>query len=732
MRFFILILMIGIFSCSKNENDLLDEEPEEIPEEIIPPSFRFYGLNRISKDSVHVLFEIEEPIEHKVEEIGVLFSQDKNFDIDQSLKVLLDSSSGYPVQKTTLVKKHDFVIDNEIYALGFVKTENEVFYSDTSITPYRAIYFSELLTLDKPSYSWGDSLLIAYKAGLDEVVLLRGGKVFDRDIDHEGTYKDLMLYEEDPKPSSYFSILNGNIYESNRLYFDYNVPKVLSFSPQKLYGGESFVIEGVNFGTEYRTTKLFANNKEIAEGFDFRQTNTKIECRIPTNIGDRNIQLKLKVHGHEILLGERYEVPYVEIDSMSLDTLSEKNYSVYIYGKGLIENSSSKLRLYVDEEELPDEFYSVSSLGNRIYFNYKDYLVAERYENIPLRDLKIKVQRNDTFSNEFTIPFRNKGYFTRMKDFPGEARWGGVAFAVNGKGYFGLGATSKKSGFKKDIWEYDTKNDTWTKKTDFPAVGRVRASEFTIGDKAYLGLGTHDFYMFNDKPNDRDKNFNDFYAYDPASNTWEEITNYPGHPAYSVSAYSDETRKLGYLAYGLRGVKSGSPVLNDHQNNEAWIYHQASNTWEVMPRLTDFVKNNGGPSFLYLGLQMGVVDRRHIIPIRAGGALGEVVGNDVYFGLSTRNTGYHGASVLLNDNLYGFFGNSGYGYETTNSFGLIYKGDDNSHSADKKQTELIEYGMGITAFEVDGKIYLLGGCKMSENGVTLTNEVWCYDPNGLD
>ncbi|NME68451.1 IPT/TIG domain-containing protein [Flammeovirga aprica] len=725
--------MVIIFSCSKDDNEILEEEKEEDKvEEVIPTNFKHYGINRISKDTVHVLFEINDEFQREVKEVGVLFSQDKNFNIEESLKVTLDTTSGYPIQMYMLSKKHDFVMDNEIYSLGFVRTDKQVYYTDTIVNPYRAIYFSEIESLNKSSYSWGDSLEVNYKAGLDEIVLMRGNKFFDRDIDHEGKYQGIMETDEIDQTGSYFYLLNGGMYESNRVYFDYNKPEVFSFSPEKIYGGETVIIEGENFGTKNRTTKLFANNKEISDEYKIKQTNTRIECIIPGRIDERFLQLKLVVHGHEFLLGEPYEIPYVKIDSLSLSTLTEQGYSVSIYGKGLVNNSENKIRLFVNDEEVPENFYVVDYSVERIRFDYKDYLIGDknRYLNIPERDLKIKVKRNETYSNEFTIPFRHKGYFTKMKDFPGEARWGGVAFAINGKGYFGLGATSKKSGFKKDIWEYDPTADTWTKKTDFPAEGRTRASEFTIGDKAYLGLGTHDFYMFNDIPNDRDKNFNDFYEYDPASNTWKEMTNYPGHPAYSVSAYSDESRKLGFLAYGLRGVKTNSTVLNDHQNNEAWVYHQSTDTWEVMSLLNDRTVGNSGPSLNYLGMQMAVIDQRHIIPLRAGGALSEKNDDNIYFGLTARFTGFHGASVVMNNNMYGFFGNSSTTYEPTNSFGLMYDGD--THKSDKKTTEMIEHGMGITAFTIDGKIYLLGGCVMSENNVEVTNEVWCYDPNGLD
>ena len=46
-----------------------------------------------------------------------------------------------------------------------------------------------------------------------------------------------------------------------------------------------------------------------------------------------------------------------------------------------------------------------------------------------------------------------------------------------------------------DFWEYNPSTNTWTKKADFGGVGRVAAVGFSIGSKGYLGTGQTNDYL---------------------------------------------------------------------------------------------------------------------------------------------------------------------------------------------------------------------------------------------
>lgn len=101
----------------------------------------------------------------------------------------------------------------------------------------------------------------------------------------------------------------------------------------------------------------------------------------------------------------------------------------------------------------------------------------------------------------------------------------GVAFAINGKGYYGLGAAG--STYLNDIWEYDPAGaGTWTQKADF-AEGRAAAVGFSIGNYGYVGTGiTSTAYGTNS-----------FYRFDPVANTWTKVAGLIGGPRQISSAF---------------------------------------------------------------------------------------------------------------------------------------------------------------------------------------------------
>ena len=94
------------------------------------------------------------------------------------------------------------------------------------------------------------------------------------------------------------------------------------------------------------------------------------------------------------------------------------------------------------------------------------------------------------------------GNWVRMSDFPGEPRAGATGFALNGKGFFGLGING--STLYKDIWSYDDVSDTWTAVDEFPGSARTSVLTMIISDLAFIGTGyvgpnllARDIYRFN-------------------------------------------------------------------------------------------------------------------------------------------------------------------------------------------------------------------------------------------
>jgi N-acetylneuraminic acid mutarotase len=183
--------------------------------------------------------------------------------------------------------------------------------------------------------------------------------------------------------------------------------------------------------------------------------------------------------------------------------------------------------------------------------------------------------------------------WTTMASMPGSGRRGAVAFSINDKGYIGTGSGSTS------FYEYNPATNSWTVKASFPGTGRISAAGFSIGNKGYIGTGdsggpTTDFYEYNPTTNtwsakaplnigparmeatgfsmqgygyigtgcdfQSGNNYDDFYRYDPSSNTWVQLVNFSGSARRYMSSFV-----IGSRAYGVFGT-SGTNY------NDLWEY----------------------------------------------------------------------------------------------------------------------------------------------------------------
>jgi N-acetylneuraminic acid mutarotase len=198
------------------------------------------------------------------------------------------------------------------------------------------------------------------------------------------------------------------------------------------------------------------------------------------------------------------------------------------------------------------------------------------------------VERNDLYRYD---PGTNA--WTAMAPMPTGGRRGAVAFAINGKGYIGTGS------YGNSFYQYDPVSNSWAVKAPFPGSGRISAAGFSIGNKGYIGTGDSggpnvDFYEYDPVTNawttkaplnigparmeaagfelkgcgfigtgadaQSGNNFDDFYMYDPAANSWTQLVNFSGSARRYMSAFV-----IGTRAYGVFGT-SGTNY------NDLWEY----------------------------------------------------------------------------------------------------------------------------------------------------------------
>lgn len=145
--------------------------------------------------------------------------------------------------------------------------------------------------------------------------------------------------------------------------------------------------------------------------------------------------------------------------------------------------------------------------------------------------------------------------------FPGPARHRCTAASAGNRGYMGMGHVNSVVDILYNDWfEYDPGTDSWMQKANFPAGPRYHATSFTIADKIYVGTG-------------RDPAANlmaDFYCYDPVTNTWTTIAPFPG------------AGRRGAVAFAINGfgyVGTGS------YHSDFYKYNPLNNTWTPVQNL---------------------------------------------------------------------------------------------------------------------------------------------------
>jgi N-acetylneuraminic acid mutarotase len=129
--------------------------------------------------------------------------------------------------------------------------------------------------------------------------------------------------------------------------------------------------------------------------------------------------------------------------------------------------------------------------------------------------------------------------WTRKADIPSLSRENSIAFTIGNKAYVGLG-THYRAGYAelKDFWEYDPTIDTWTRKADYPGTASIESVAFALNGKGYVGLGADDSQIFS----------KEFWQYDPTSNAWARKNDFTGPTRQGAVAVS--INGIGYRGFG--------------------------------------------------------------------------------------------------------------------------------------------------------------------------------------
>lgn len=164
--------------------------------------------------------------------------------------------------------------------------------------------------------------------------------------------------------------------------------------------------------------------------------------------------------------------------------------------------------------------------------------------------------------NDFWEYNTQKNKWEQKAAIPAEARYSAVSFAINDKGYVGLGRNNNK--MLNDFWEYSPTSNSWTRKADFPSSARHSAFSISHAGYGYVGGGTSSFTFQND-----------FWQYDPINNSWQRKVDFP---LYKVNGSGFSIGRNLYIGFG----QNMSSATNGFGQNafDFWLYNISTNTWE--------------------------------------------------------------------------------------------------------------------------------------------------------
>lgn len=156
-----------------------------------------------------------------------------------------------------------------------------------------------------------------------------------------------------------------------------------------------------------------------------------------------------------------------------------------------------------------------------------------------------------------------------LEKFMGDYRSNAVSFTIGDKIYVGAGYSSF-AGFtdvSRDFYEYDPATNKWKQIAEFPGSSRANAICFVIAGKAYVGLGTN-----YDRQTKGDL-FKDFYEYDPDTNKWTKKADFTG-------TLRDQPIYFTIGDKGYFGTGNPDPFYPTN-TNEFWEYDAKSDKWTM-------------------------------------------------------------------------------------------------------------------------------------------------------
>lgn len=188
--------------------------------------------------------------------------------------------------------------------------------------------------------------------------------------------------------------------------------------------------------------------------------------------------------------------------------------------------------------------------------------------------------------------------WTKLNDVGMGKRERATAFSIGGLGYL-CGGLDTAEVIHKDLWAYDPQTDAWTQKADLPGSGRRDAISFVVNNFAFVGSGMDSI------SGPTGNTLKDFWRYNPTSNSWTAIADFPGAGGEGVYfATGFAVGGKGYLCGGKTGPNLYSSQLWEYKpGNNQWI-QRASFPGGVRYQMSSFVV--GSKAYVGMGTDQNI------------------------------------------------------------------------------------------------------------------------------
>ncbi|PKQ68107.1 hypothetical protein BZG01_04960 [Labilibaculum manganireducens] len=180
------------------------------------------------------------------------------------------------------------------------------------------------------------------------------------------------------------------------------------------------------------------------------------------------------------------------------------------------------------------------------------------------------------------------GNWVKKDDFSGVPRSNAVTFTIGNYAYVGCGydGEDRLNSFKK----FDLTNETWTS-VESPGDAfylRQNAVAFSANGKGYVGTGFDGDYT----------RYDDFWEYDPATETWSQAPTFIGGVREGAVAFSTDTYGVVGAGYGDLD-EADKKYLNDYYKFDGTSWISMGTHGNKLKEASSFVI--GGYAYICLG-----------------------------------------------------------------------------------------------------------------------------------